>query len=268
MKKNDLKANGAKNSTAVAGIENLAAVAVVDNTQTKGKIAANYTAVNQAEAEEQTEKIDKNKLFAEISEYLCPFRFDSAPIIEALQPLKETGVLSEEAVAAAVEKSKRQFFEDNAAEIEAAEKLSFSEFVEKLQENTTLYKNLQQVCNIDEIDENNYFANGLVVIYRGAQCKDKEGNNRYHEQTLEAVENGVKFSVPLFSEYRDEMTVTNYLLSVRYYINKQNAQKTLLNKIRDYKLILSNVAGAAKRAKENNFSLEQVLEAVEKVFSE
>ena len=268
MQKNDFNANGVNNSNAVAGIEGLAAVPVVDNTQTKGKIAANYTAVNQAEAEAQSEKIDKNKLFAEIAEYLCPLRFDSAPIIEALQPLKEAGVLSEEAVAAAVEKSKRQFFEDNAAEIEAAEKLSFSEFVAKLQANTTLYKKLLQVCNIDEIDENKYFSNGLVVIHRGAQCKDKDGNNRYHEQTLEAVENGVTFSVPLFAEYRDEMTVTNYLLSIRYYSNKQNAQKTLLNKIRDYKLILSNVAGAAKRAKENNFTLEQVLEAVGKVFGE
>ena len=94
---------------------------------------------------------------------------------------------------------------------------------------------------------------------------DKEGKEKYKDATLTTSENGVTFSVPLFIEYR-EINTSNILLAIRYYNSYLEAAKKLLNKVSDYKRILFNVAEATKRAKENGFTLEQVLEQVTKVF--
>ena len=105
------------------------------------------------------------------------------------------------------------------------------------------------------------------MIYRANQCTDKEGNDRYTDATLSRTENGVNFSVSLFVEYR-EVTTANVLLSIRYRQSYLDAAKRLINKVSDYKRILTAVFDAAKKAKENGFSLEQVTEQVTKVFEE
>lgn len=261
--------NNSKNVATVANVENLAPVQVDDNTTTKGKATAKFNINDQTDAEATLEKVDKNHLFSvELSDYFCPVKFDSSTLEESLSPLVKSGILSEEAKAKAIETAKREFLAAHEAEINEAQNLSFAEVVAKLQENEPLYKKVLTACNVVSLEESNYIDdNGAVMIYRANQCTDKEGNNRYQTATLKRNENGREFSQPLFVEVR-EQTTANILLAIRYYASKQNAAKTLLNKVSDYKRILTYVFESVKKAKENGFSLEQVTEQVTKVFAE
>lgn len=264
-------ATRAKESNTVASVNatnNLPEVEVIDATTTKGKATAKFNLNDQTAAEEELLKVDKNKLFSvELSEYFCPVRFDSSTLEASLNPLVSSGILSEDAKTAAIEKAKKEFLEVHSEEIAAAQNLSFAEVVAKLKENETLYKKVLTACNVSELKESDYLTEGKVMIYRANQCTDKEGNDRYTDATLSRTENGVNFSVSLFVEYR-EVTTANVLLSIRYRQSYLDAAKRLLNKVSDYKRILTAVFDAAKKAKENGFSLEQVTEQVTKVFEE
>lgn len=264
-------ATRAKESNTVASVNatnNLPEVEVMDATTTKGKATAKFNLNDQTAAEEELLKVDKNKLFSvELSEYFCPVRFDSSTLEASLNPLVSSGILSEDAKTAAIEKAKKEFLEAHSEEIAAAQNLSFAEVVAKLKENETLYKKVLTACNVSELKESDYLTEGKVMIYRANQCTDKEGNDRYTDATLSRTENGVNFSVSLFVEYR-EVTTANVLLSIRYRQSYLDAAKRLLNKVSDYKRILTAVFDAAKKAKENGFSLEQVTEQVTKVFEE
>ena len=264
-------ATSAKESNTVASVNatnNLPEVEVIDATTTKGKATAKFNLNDQTAAEEELLKVDKNKLFSvELSEYFCPVRFDSSTLEASLNPLVSSGILSEDAKTAAIEKAKKEFLEAHSEEIAAAQNLSFAEVVAKLKENETLYKKVLTACNVSELKESDYLTEGKVMIYRANQCTDKEGNDRYTDATLSRTENGVNFSVSLFVEYR-EVTTANVLLSIRYRQSYLDAAKRLLNKVSDYKRILTAVFDAAKKAKENGFSLEQVTEQITKVFEE
>ncbi len=268
MKTTKKNANGANNSNTMANVNdvNLPVVNVEDATTTKGKQSANFDIVDAATAEAEILKIDKNNLFSvEISDYFCPVKFDASALENALNPLVASGVLSADAKTAAIDKAKKEFFEANKEIIDAANNLSFAEVVEKLNQNKPLFEKVLSVCNVSELVESRYIVNGKCAIYRGAQCTDKDGNNRYTDVTLKTEVNGVSFEVPLFVEYRD-ITTSNVLLSIRYYQTYLDASKKLLNKVSDYKRILENVSKAAAHAKENGFTLEQVLDAVKNAF--
>lgn len=271
MEKKTKKGNVANNSNNVAsvGTVELAPVQIPDATTTKGKVSAKFTLVDDAQQTANAEKIDKNQLFSvELSEYFCPVKFDSSTLEESLSPLVKSGILSEDAKAKAIETAKREFLAEHESEINAAQNLTFAEVVAKLQENETLYKKVLLACNVSNLEESCYIdENGKVLIYRANQCQDKEGNDRYQTATLKRNENGKTFEQPLYVEVR-EQTTANILLAIRYYASKQNAAKTLLNKVSDYKRILTYVFEAAKKAKDNGFSLEQVTEQVTKVFAE
>ena len=271
MEKKTKKGNVANNSNNVASVETveLAPVQIPDATTTKGKVSAKFTIVDEAQQTADAEKIDKNQLFSvELNDYFCPVKFDSSTLEESLSPLVKSGILSEDAKAKAIETAKREFLAEHESEINAAQNLTFAEVVAKLQENETLYKKVLLACNVSNLEESCYTdESGKVMIYRANQFQDKEGNDRYQTATLKRNENGREFSQPLFVEVR-EQTTANILLAIRYYSSKQNAARTLLNKVSDYKRILTYVFEAAKKAKDNGFSLEQVTEQVTKVFSE
>ena len=207
MKENKVNANGMKYSSADASMENvtnLPEVEVADNTTTKGKVTGKFTAVDDAIATEAIENIPKNEVDLaafyklEDAEYFCPIKFDSSLLESSLSPLVESGIMSEDVKTATINKAKAEFLAGHSEEIEAANKLSFAEVLQKLQENESLYKKLLRVCKVSEFKEGNYIFNDKVAIYRASQCLDKEGNNRYTECTLTAKENGVIFSSPLF----------------------------------------------------------------------
>lgn len=272
MKQTTKKANVANNSNnvaPVANVENLAPVQIDDATTTKGKATAKFNLNDQTEAEANLEKVDKNQLFSvELSDYFCPVKFDSSTLEANLQPLVNSGILSVDAMQKAIETAKKEYLEQHAEEIAKAQNMCFAEVVAKLQENETLYKKVLTACNVSTLEESCYIDdNGKVLIYRANQCQDKEGNDRYQTATLKRTENGKEFSQPLFVELRDQNT-TNILLAIRYYASKQNAAKSLLNKVTDYKRILTYVFESVKKAKDNGFSLEQITEQVTKVFEE
>lgn len=272
MKQTTKKANVANNSNnvaTVANVENLAPVQIDDATTTKGKATAKFNLNDQTEAEANLEKVDKNQLFSvELSDYFCPVKFDSSTLEANLQPLVNSGILSVDAMQKAIETAKKEYLEQHAEEIAKAQNMCFAEVVAKLQENETLYKKVLTACNVSTLEESCYIDdNGKVLIYRANQCQDKEGNDRYQTATLKRTENGKEFSQPLFVELRDQNT-TNILLAIRYYASKQNAAKSLLNKVTDYKRILTYVFESVKKAKDNGFSLEQITEQVTKVFEE
>lgn len=248
-------------------ISNLPEVDVLDATQTKGKVSGSFNLVESAKAEEAIEKVDKNQLFSvEIADYFCPVKFDATQLETSLTPLVESGIMTEETKTVAIADAKKKYLEAHTDEIEAANNLSFAEVLEKLQENKTLYNKVLTACKVSELKESNYIEGGKVAIFRGNQCTDKDGNNRYTDCTLKAEENGVSFTVNLFVEYRD-ITTANILLAIRYYSSKQEAQKRLSNQLTDYHRILTNVETSIVKAKENNFTKEQISEILEKVFS-
>lgn len=272
MKQTTKKANVVNNSNnfaTVANVENLAPVQIDDATTTKGKATAKFNLNDQTEAEANLEKVDKNQLFSvELSDYFCPVKFDSSTLEANLQPLVNSGILSVDAMQKAIETAKKEYLEQHAEEIAKAQNMCFAEVVAKLQENETLYRKVLNACNVSTLEESCYIDdNGKVLIYRANQCQDKEGNDRYQTATLKRTENGKEFSQPLFVELRDQNT-TNILLAIRYYASKQNAAKSLLNKVTDYKRILTYVFESVKKAKDNGFSLEQITEQVTKVFEE
>lgn len=251
----------------VSQTNNLPVVDVLDATQTKGKVSGNFNLVESAKAEEVIEKVDKNQLFSvEIADYFCPVKFDDSELQKALAPLVASGIMTEATKDITIADAKKKFLEAHASEIEAANKLSFAEVLAKLQENKTLYQKVLTACKVSALNEGNYIENGKVAIFRANQCQDKEGNNRYTDVTLKAEENGVKFTSNLFVEYRD-ITTANILLAIRYYSSKQEAQKKLSNQLADYRRILVNVETSITKAKENNFTKEQISAILEKVFS-
>ena len=245
---------------------NLPEVDVIDNSTTKGKVSGKFTLVDDAQVTDAIEKIDKNKLFAEVSDYFCPVKFDDSQLQAALTPLVETGIMSEETKLVTIADAKKKFLEAHADEIDAANNLCFAEVLAQLQANETLYKKVLSACKVSELKEDNYIIDGKVAIYRANQCTDKEGNNRYTDVTLKTTENGVEFTSGLFVEYRD-ITTANILLAIRYYASKQDAQKRLFNQLSDYRRILTNVETSIIKAKENNFTKEQISAILEKVFS-
>lgn len=245
---------------------NLPEVEVIDATQTKGKVSGKFTLVDDAVATDAIERVDKNKLFAEVGDFFCPVKFDASELENALSPLVVSGIMSEETKSVTIADAKKKFLEAHADEIDAANKLSFAEVLAKLQENKTLYQKVLTACKVSELKESNYIENGKVAIFRANQCTDKEGKNRYTDVTLKAEENGVSFTANLFVEYRD-ITTANILLAIRYYSSKQEAQKKLSNQFADYRRILTNVETSILKAKENNFTKEQISAILEEVFS-
>ena len=259
MSKKNVMAKGMNNSNTLPSVD------VLDATTTKGKTSAKFNLNDSTEAEAETEKIDKNQLFLEISDFFCPVKFDSSLLESNLQPLVKSGIMSEDAMNKAIARAKAEFLKAHEEEINAANKLSFAEVCEKLQSNQTLYKKVLQVCKVGELSESNYIIDGKVAIYRSNQCLDSEGNPRYKDVTLTASENGINFSANLFVEYR-EITTNNILLSIRYFNAKLDAQKSILNKLSDYRRILSNVAENVQKAKDNKFSKEQVINIVNEIY--
>lgn len=244
---------------------NLPEVNVIDNTTTKGGVSANFNLNDQTESESELSKLDKNQVFKDVDTFFCPVSFDSTELEKNLSPLVASGILSEDAKNKAIETAKKEFLQKHSDEIEKANNLTFAEVLQKLESNKTLFEKVLQVCKVSEIKEDNHIINGKVAIYRANQCQDKDGNHRYDDCTLIKEINGKTFTSPLFVEYRDVNT-SNVLLSIRYYQSFMNAQKSLLNKVSDYKKILDYVREMIQKAKDNGFSKEQITDILNEVY--
>jgi hypothetical protein len=260
------KTKGAPKTKVVEGanVDNLPPIGE-DSQQTKGKVSTSFTLVDDSESIDAIEKESKNAIFAQVSDFLCPIKFDDSLLHQNMWPLVESGIISEDVYNAAVTKAKKEFFEENAELLEKFEKMSFAEIVAKLQENQTLYQKLLQVCNITELKESNYIIDGKVSIYRANQCEDKDGNKRYNDVTLSYTENNQTFTAGLFVERRD-ISTSNIILAIRYYSAKDDANRKLWRQIQDYRKILTLVSDTAQKAFANGFPLESVIAKVKESY--
>ena len=245
----------------------LPVVNIPESTQTKGKVSSKFTIVDDTECIEQIEKLDKNKVFQEVNDWFCPVKFDDTQLRNSLQPLVNSGIMSEEVFSATLNKAKSEFLNNHSEEIESANHLNFAEVVSKLKSNESLYNKVLKVCNISELVEGDYINENGVQIFRANQCLNNDGTNRYKDVSLSRIENGQIFTQSLFVEYR-EVTTSNIILSVRYRQSYIDAIRKLSNQVSDYKRILANVAISASKAKENGFSKEQIFAEIEKIFAE
>lgn len=271
MKKQNQNVNGANNSSAVntenlkTYSNNLPEVAVINETQTKGKVSENVTLTDTAEKESKEETLKKNEVFADVQKFFCPLVFDETAARESLVNIPSS-ILSDDAKEKAIQQSKKEFFDLHKEELEQAEKLTFEEVSEKLKSNTELYKKVLSVCGISELKEERYINSGKCLIYRGAQFTEKDGTNRYIESEISRTENGHVFTEKFWKEERG-ISTSNILLSIRFYSTYLDTVKRVNNKVSDYKRLLQNVSETAQRAKDNGFTKEQIFAEIEKVFN-
>ena len=249
-----------------ANVENLSPIGE-DSTKTKGKVSGKFTIVDDSMTIDSIEKQSKNEVFAAVTDYFCPVKFDDSLLKSNMWPLVENGIISEDVYNAALAKAKKEFLDENAELIAKSENLNFSQVVEKLKENDSLYQKVLQACNISELIESRYIQDGKACIYRASQNTDKDGKEKYFDVTLSMIENGQKFTSNLFVERRD-ITTSNIILAVRYYSSKDDAERKLLRQIQDYRKVLTFVFDSAKKAFSNGFSLESVIAKVESAFNE
>lgn len=247
-----------------ANVENLSPIGE-DSTLTKGKVSGKFTIVDDSDAIDSIEKQSKNEVFAAVTDYFCPIKFDDTLLRQSLLPLVEAGVMTEDVFQFTLQKAKKEFLDSHSDEIAKGENLTFVEVVNKLKENDTLYQRVLQACNITELIESRYIQDSKVNIYRAAQSIDRDGKDKYFDVTLSMSENGHTFTSGLFVERRD-VTTSNIILAIRYYSSKDDAERKLLRQIQDYRKILIFVGDTAKKAFSNGFSLESVLAKVEDSF--
>ena len=256
-----MNANVKTNKVSEIVVSNLAAVEIVDNTTTRSvKHSGEKETANGAEV-----SLSKNEIFTKLKDFFAPAGiepFDETTIAEQMEPLLTAGVITQSVVDAAIAKAKTEYNRKNAEAIAAAENVTFSEFLEMLKANEQLYKEVLNACKLSEIDEIKVFDdNGNIVIYRGAQCTDKDGNARYAEELFKVVDKlGKEHTATVYKELRAEHTVTNYIQAIRYYNTYNDLRAKLVKASKDCEAVLSNAANAVKKALAAGFSLEDITE--------
>lgn len=257
-----MKANVKTNKVSEMVVNNLAAVEVFDNTTTKSvnlsgeKETANFVEIS----------LSKNEIFAKLKAFFAPadLIFNSSEIENQMQPLLTSGVISQAVLIAAVEKARKEFQEKNKESIAACENITFDDFLAKLKANEKLYTEVLNACKISEINESMIFdAEGNIVIYRGAQCTDKDGNARYAQDFCKITDKlGKEHTATVYKELRSEHTVSNYIQAIRYYSTYADIRAKLLKEASACTLILDNAIFALKKAMEAGFSLEDITSAI------
>lgn len=237
---------------------NLPPVEIEDKTTTTGdpKRGGNESA-------KMEKTLSKNEIFAKLKNFFTPEGcvFDDSKIVEGMQTMVDAGILPEAAMAVAIEKARKEFETANEETLRAAEHVPFGTFLSKLQENSNLYKLVCGACNVPEISEGMVFDNnGNVVIYRGGQSEDKEGNKRYTEGTItRTAANGQEFSEKVFYEIRKDFCVSNYVAAIRYYSFYLDVLKKVTKACKESEELLKYAVEAVKSALNAGFALEDIM---------
>ena len=221
---------------------------VVDNTTTKTDKVGESNA-DKVAASVELETLKKREVFARAGWQLLPVQFDDTVVCSALAPLVESGVMSKEAAAAAVAKSRREFENQHADEIAAAENLNFAAVIAKLRANAGLFADLLEVCEVKDFEESRYVRDGRVIICHGEQNKD----NSYVAQFAE-----IRGEKSVFYVEHADVTTSNILRAIRnfcYYIAAVKRAQRAADK-RDAPLLLARKA--IRAAIEKGFTLEQI----------
>ena len=253
-----MKANLKANKVSENVVNNLQPVDVVDNTTTK-------TAKGFGEKETANSvdiSFSKNETFAKLKEFFTPegLIFDPSEIENQMQPLVTAGVISQAVLITAIEKARKEFQEKNKETIAACENITFNDFLEKLKANEKLYTEVLNACKLSEITESMVFdSEGNIVIYRGAQSTDKDGNARYVEDICKVVDKlGKEHTATIYKELRTERTVTNYIQAIRYYNTYNDLRTKLVKESKNCEDVLLIAANAMRKAIAAGFSIEQI----------
>lgn len=210
--------------------------------------------------------LSKNEIFAKLKEYFTPkdLLFDGSEIEKQMQPLVTSGVISQSVLIAAVEKARKEFELKNKETLLACENITFSDFLERLQANEQLYKDVLNACKLSEINESMVSdSEGNVVIYRGAQCTDKNGKARYIEDFCKVVDKlGKEHTATVYKELRTERTVTNYIQAIRYYSTFADVRAKLAKQAKECTAPLELAVKAIHKAMVAGFRLEEITAAV------
>lgn len=253
-----MKANVKTNKVNEMQVNNLAAVEVVDNTTTKSvKFLGEKETANSVEL-----SLSKSEIFAKLKDFFAPadLIFNSSEIENQMQPLLTSGVISQAVLITAIEKARKEFHEKNKETIAACENITFDDFLAKLKANEKLYKEVLNACKLTEIDESKVFdERGNVVIYRGAQCTDKEGNARYLQDFCKITDKlGKEHTATVYKELRSEHTVSNYIQAIRYYNNYSDVLARLTKESKGCESVLINATRAVQKALAAGFKLEDI----------
>ena len=190
--------------------------------------------------------------------------FDPSEIENQMQPLVTAGVISQSVLTAAVEKARKEFHEKNKETISACENITFSDFLAKLKANEKLYTEVLNACKLSEINESMVFdSEGNVVIYRGAQSTDKDGNARYVEDICKVVDKlGKEHTATVYKELRADRTVTNYIQAIRCYSTFADVRAKLAKQVKACTAPLELAVNAIRKAMEAGFSLEDITASI------
>ena len=210
--------------------------------------------------------LSKNAVFAKLKAFFTPddLIFDESEIESSMRPLVASGIISQSVMIAAIEKARKEFDAKNRETITACENITFNDFLTKLQANEQLYKDVLNACKLPEINESMVFGSeGNVVVYRGAQCTDKDGNARYIDDVCKIVDKlGKEHTATVYKELRTEQTVTNYIQAIRHYSTYADIRARLVKASKECTAPLELAVNAVRKAMEAGFSLEDITAAL------
>lgn len=257
-----MKATVINNNESANVVNNLPSVEIEDDTTTKSAKPGGPKET----ANDLQKPLSKNEVFAKLNAFFTPEGcvFDDSEIVNGMRPLVESGILPAAAMNAAIEKAKKDFEAKNKETLRAAENITFDEFLNKLQANKQLYNEVCDVCKVSEITQSMVFDNeGRIIVYRGGQGQDKDGNNRYTEGVVTRTSvNGKEFSEKIYYELRNENNVSSYVAAIRYYSFYLDALKKASNACKDSEKVLTYAIESVKKALSEGFSIEDITAAL------
>lgn len=250
------RANGRFNDLEVCDNMN---VEVTDDTTTKSvKPSGEKETANDLEI-----SLSKNEVFAKLKVFFEPKDiepFDESTITGQMNPLLTAGVITQSVVDVAIAKAKAEYKQKNSVAIAAAENISFSDFLERLEANEKLYKEVLNACKLTEIDESKVFdESGNIVVYRGAQSLDKDGKDRYTSEICKVADKlGKEHTATVYKELRTDHNVTNYIQAIRYYSTYSDTRAKLAKEAKGCESVLYAAAKAIRKALETGFTFKDI----------
>lgn len=205
---------------------------------------------------ETKNQLSKNEAFQALERELTGIRFDETAMrvqLEALNVTLTAQGLPEIDVDRTITTAKAKAATDKAKELD---KLSLLEMWSKIQGSTTYQTNkdfFPYLMNAEKV-----MKNGKLVIYKGSQSKDKDGNSRYTEATItqksitgQSISRTVYFALVDFS-------FLNFISSVRYYSTFDDAKSSLRREVKSLNKPYYNLLDAVRELEAAGMSVEEI----------
>jgi len=205
---------------------------------------------------ETKQQTTKNECFQALERELTGLRFDEDAMkaqLEALNLTLTAQGLPEIDIEDTIATAKAKAASEKAKELD---KLSILEMWAKIQGSTTYQANKDYFPAF--VDAEMMIRNAKLVIYKGTQSKDKDGNNRYTEETItqksvtgQSISRTVYFALVDFS-------FLNFISAVRYYSTFDDAKNSLRREVRSLNKPYYNLMDAVRELKAAGMSAEDI----------